>query len=135
MLQFESALMYRPRNQLRGGMAVNTEYDSEREIASAAAEAQARESGRPGGGAGRTDTPGHTGVYPLSASESASGEALVHSEPAWGQGERGAVGYEDSGASGILPSAPLPSSPQQENQGQRNLPALAPSEYSQHDTP
>ncbi len=110
---------------------MNTEHDSEREIErSAAAEEQGRESGHPGGGAGRTDTPGHTGVYPLSASEGASGEALVHSEPAWGQGERGAVGYEDSGDSGILSFAP-----QQENQGQRNLPALAPSEHSQHGTP
>lgn len=134
-LQPESTTISRPRIQSWGGVAMNTERDNEREIERAASlepEEQARESGKPGGGAGRTDTPGHTGVYPLSASEGASGEALVRGEPAWGQGERGAAGYEDSGDSGILSFIP-----QQENEGQRDQSgaAPAPSEGSQHDAP
>jgi hypothetical protein len=57
------------------------------------------ESGVPGGGVGRRDEPGHTGVYPMSASEGASADAGTKGEMAWGQGERGAEGYEDSGDS------------------------------------
>lgn len=60
---------------------------------------QREESGLPGGGVGRRDEPGHTGVYPMSASEDASREAEAKGEMAWGQGERGAAGYEDSGSS------------------------------------
>ena len=60
---------------------------------------QKRESGVPGGGQGRRDEVGHSGVYPVSASEGASPEATVHGEASWGQGERGAAGYEDSGGS------------------------------------
>ncbi len=58
-----------------------------------------RESGIPGGGAGRRDEPGHTGVYPVSSAEGASAEAPLRGEAEWGQGERGAAGYEDSGSS------------------------------------
>lgn len=60
-----------------------------------------QDSGLPGGGVGRRDDVGHTGVYPLSASEGASGEAPIESEAAWGQGQRGAEGYNDSGDSGL----------------------------------
>src|SRR5215210_4448401 len=60
---------------------------------------QKRESGVPGGGQGRKDEVGQSGVYPISASEGASPDALVHGEASWGQGERGAAGYEDSGGS------------------------------------
>lgn len=62
-----------------------------------------RDSGMPGGGAGRRDEVGHTGVYPVSASEGAPGDAPVQPEASWGQGERGAAGYEDSGESAIEP--------------------------------
>jgi hypothetical protein len=63
-----------------------------------------RESGMPGGGAGRRDVVGHTGVYPQSASERPSADAPVRTENAWGQGERGAAGYEDSGSSELASS-------------------------------
>ena len=50
-------------------------------------------------GQGRIDEVGRSGVYPVSASEGASPDAMVHGEASWGQGERGAAGYEDSGGS------------------------------------
>ncbi|HZS00698.1 MAG TPA: hypothetical protein VFE37_18420 [Chloroflexota bacterium] len=53
----------------------------------------------PGGGKGRTDRPGHTGVYPVSEMQGASGQATSQGEASWGQGARGAAGYEDSGTS------------------------------------
>lgn len=58
-----------------------------------------RESGVPGGGQGRRDEPGHSGIYPASAAEGASPDAPLRGEAEWGQGERGAAGYEDSGGS------------------------------------
>jgi hypothetical protein len=58
-----------------------------------------RESGMPGGGQGRKDRIEKSGVYPVSALEDASPDAMVHGEASWGQGERGAAGYEDSGGS------------------------------------
>ncbi len=60
-----------------------------------------RESGLPGGGQGRKDEVGKTGVYPVSSSEGASPDAEVHGEMSWGQGERGAEGYYDHGESEI----------------------------------
>ncbi len=63
-----------------------------------------RESGMPGGGAGRRDVVGRSGVYPESASERPSADAPVRTENAWGQGERGAAGYEDSGTSELASS-------------------------------
>lgn len=60
---------------------------------------QKRESGAPGGGQGRIDEVGRTGVYPVSASEGASPDAKIQGQTSWGQGERGAAGYEDSGGS------------------------------------
>lgn len=107
--QPEPAVAHRPGTQARGGGTMKTEHQHEHEHeheAEPMPDEQTRESGNPGGGKGRTDVPGHTGVYPVSASEGVSGEALVHFEPAWGQGERGAAGYEDSGESGVLAFAP-----------------------------
>ena len=63
---------------------------------------QRRETGQPGAGAGRTDEVGKSGVYPVSEMEGASPEAVVHGESSFGQGERGAEGYKDSGTSGIF---------------------------------
>ena len=58
-----------------------------------------RNSGLPGGGAGRTDQVGGSGVYPASDLDAAPGGAQVHGEASpWGQGERGAEGYNDSAA-------------------------------------
>jgi hypothetical protein len=60
---------------------------------------QKRESGQLGGGQGRVDEVGGSGVYPVSSSEGASDDAQIRGEASWGQGERGAAGYEDSGGS------------------------------------
>lgn len=60
---------------------------------------QRRDSGLPGGGVGRREEPGHTGVYPMSSPEGANPDAPLQNENAWGQGERGAAGYQDSGDS------------------------------------
>ncbi len=59
-----------------------------------------RESGAPGGGAGRKDEVGGSGVYPMSGPHP-KGDAPVVPEGAWGQGERGVAGYADSGTSEI----------------------------------
>jgi len=61
-----------------------------------------RESGMPGGGAGRVDEVGESGVYPVSEMEGASEDATVHGAASFGQGERGAAGYEDSGGSELI---------------------------------
>lgn len=63
---------------------------------------QRQDSGMPGGGVGRREDPGHTGVYPMSSSEGASPGAPLQNENAWGQGDRGAAGYNDSGDSGEM---------------------------------
>jgi hypothetical protein len=60
------------------------------------------ESGMPGGGQGRKDKIEKSGVYPVSALEGARSDAMVHGEASWGQGERGAAGYEDSGGSELI---------------------------------
>ncbi|MGH7446843.1 MAG: hypothetical protein ACREK1_01215 [Longimicrobiales bacterium] len=60
-----------------------------------------RESGLPGGGAGRKDEVGGSGVYPASAGKAPEG-AEIRTPAAWGQGDRGAAGYEDSGESELF---------------------------------
>jgi CBS domain-containing protein len=57
-----------------------------------------RESGRPGGGAGRKDEVGRSGVYPASGPHP-SGDAPIVEQGAWGQGARGIEGYQDHGES------------------------------------
>lgn len=57
-----------------------------------------RENGMPGGGKGRRDEVGRSGVYPMSGPHPA-GNAELKEQAAWGQGERGAAGYEDHGGS------------------------------------
>lgn len=61
-----------------------------------------RESGMPGGGAGRRDEVGPTGVYPMSAGIPPGKHPEIRTPASWGQGERGAAGYEDSGRSGLV---------------------------------
>ncbi len=58
------------------------------------------ESGMPGGGRGRVDQVGGSGVYPASGPMPKS-NAQAQGEASWGQGERGSAGYEDSGRSEI----------------------------------
>ncbi len=61
-----------------------------------------RESGSPGGGAGRRDEVGPTGVYPMSGGLPPGKHPEIRTPASWGQGERGAAGYEDSGRSGLV---------------------------------
>ena len=58
----------------------------------------ARDSGLPGGGAGRKDKIGHSGVYPMSGPHP-KGDAPIVTPGSWGQGKRGAAGYNDHGES------------------------------------
>jgi uncharacterized membrane protein len=62
--------------------------------------AEQADSGMPGGGKGRIDRVGHTGVYPASDPD-APPDAEAQGMASWGQGERGAAGYEDSGESEV----------------------------------
>jgi hypothetical protein len=58
-----------------------------------------RESGNPGGGAGRRDEVGPTGVYPMSGGVPPGKHPELRTPASWGQGDRGPEGYEDSGGS------------------------------------
>jgi hypothetical protein len=58
----------------------------------------APESSYPGGGQGRVDVIARTGVYPASAGSAPPG-AQAQSMASWGQGARGAAGYQDAGGS------------------------------------
>ncbi|HEY7127388.1 MAG TPA: hypothetical protein VH590_05090 [Ktedonobacterales bacterium] len=75
--------------------------DREQEFQEKPTDEQKRESGMPGGGAGRRDEVGRSGVFPASHAEGASPDAEFRAEPGWGQGERGTEGYEDSGESAL----------------------------------
>jgi CBS domain-containing protein len=66
-----------------------------------------RESGVPGGGSGRKDDVGRSGVYPMSGPHPA-GDAPLVTPAAWGQGKRGAAGYADHGESEITMSDVTP---------------------------
>lgn len=57
-----------------------------------------------GGGVGRREAPGNTGVYPMSADQGASGNAPIQGQGGWGQGGQGVAGYQDSGTSEMLTS-------------------------------
>jgi hypothetical protein len=63
-----------------------------------------QQSGRPGGGKGRQDEVGGSGVSPASAGN-APDDAELRTQAEWGQGDRGAKGYEDSGRSELSPPA------------------------------
>ena len=59
-----------------------------------------RESGEPGGGQGRTDKPGKSGVWPGSGPWP-PGDVPIQQPGSFGQGERGPEGYFDSGDSSV----------------------------------
>lgn len=59
------------------------------------------ESGLPGGGAGRKDEIGQSGVYRVSGPHP-TGDAPIVGMASWGQGARGAPGYEDHGDSELF---------------------------------
>ena len=65
------------------------------------------DSGNPGGGQGRTDQAGGSGVYPASGNQ-APKDARAQGEASWGQGKRGAAGYEDSGSSEVRTGSEKP---------------------------
>jgi hypothetical protein len=66
------------------------------------AEAARRESGAPGGGKGRRDEVGPTGVYPMSGGIPQGKHLEIRTPASWGQGERGAEGYNDAGGSELV---------------------------------
>lgn len=72
-----------------------------REGSAGAADAR-RESGKPGGGQGRRDEVGGSGVHPVSAGTDPNRNAEIRMPAAWGQGERGAAGYDDAGGSELV---------------------------------
>src|SRR6476646_9875550 len=61
-----------------------------------------RESGEPGGGQGRRDEVGPTGVYPMSGGIPKGKHLEIRTPASWGQGDRGAAGYEASGGSELV---------------------------------
>lgn len=74
---------------------------------------QSPESGNPGGGRGRRDETGPSGVYPASGPRPPHGDAVIRTQAEWGRGERGAAGYEDHGQSELIT---MPHSDQQQDQ-------------------
>lgn len=60
-----------------------------------------RECGLPGGGAGRKDEIGKSGVYRVSGPQPA-GDAPIVGMASWGQAGRGAAGYRDHGESELF---------------------------------
>jgi len=61
-----------------------------------------RESGEPGGGAGRRDIVEPSGVYPMSGGIPPNKHLEIRTPASWGQGERGAEGYNDAGGSELV---------------------------------
>jgi hypothetical protein len=61
-----------------------------------------RESGMPGGGKVRRDEVGQSGVYPMSAGIPKGKHLEIRTPASWGQGDRGAAGYEDAGGSELV---------------------------------
>ncbi len=80
-----------------------------------------QESGMPGGGRGRKDETGRSGVYPVSHMGGASPQATTRGEMEWGQGERGAEGYYDHGDSEVV-TVPAEEQPRR-TEGQPGAPA------------
>jgi hypothetical protein len=64
--------------------------------------------GMPGDGAGRTEDPGsrHAGVWPASGPPADDPNLPYQPMASFGQGERGAAGYEDSGRSEVRTMPP-----------------------------
>lgn len=84
-----------------------------------------RESGEPGGGQGRIDNTGLSGVYPGDGPWP-KGDAPLVSPAAWGQGERGAEGYNDHGDSEMSYIEDAIASQSASSQGSRMASASSP---------
>lgn len=81
--------------------------DTERNDDAPTSEAERlHQSGLPGDGKGRIEQPGRSGVYPASGPPPPDPNALARGMASWGQGERGAAGYEDHGDSEVIAMAP-----------------------------
>ena len=80
----------------------HTDQNDTRHADSARDPANDPESGEPGGGAGRRDEVGPTGVYPMSAGIPEGKHPELRTPAAWGQGDRGAAGYDDAGGSELV---------------------------------
>jgi YHS domain-containing protein len=63
---------------------------------------QRRDSGEPGGGQGRKDEVGRTGIWPASGPLPPGSDVTVVGQAELGQGVRGAAGYDDSGGSALI---------------------------------
>jgi hypothetical protein len=61
-----------------------------------------RESGEPGAGAGRRDVVEPSGVYPMSGGIPPNQQLEIRTPASWGQGKRGAEGYNDAGGSELV---------------------------------
>jgi hypothetical protein len=61
-----------------------------------------RESGEPGGGVGRRDIVEPSGVFPMSGGIPPNKHLEIRTPASWGQGERGAEGYNDAGGSELV---------------------------------
>jgi hypothetical protein len=61
-----------------------------------------RECGAPGGGAGRRDVVEPSGVYPMSGGIPPNKHLEIRTPASWGQGKRGAEGYNDAGGSELV---------------------------------
>jgi CBS domain-containing protein len=66
-----------------------------------------KQTGLPGAGAGRKDRVGRSGVYPMSGPPPPADAEMVW-PGGWGQGKRGAAGYEDHGESEVMISRVVP---------------------------
>src|SRR6185437_14865453 len=89
--------------ELAGNRPGGTMSEDKRERANLDDEARRRaESGQPGGGAGRRDEVGPTGVYSMSAGIPPGKHPEIRTPAAWGQGDRGAEGYNDAGGSELV---------------------------------
>lgn len=82
-------------------MAKNEKRARHASDASDASDAR-RESGKPGGGKGRRDEVGPTGVYPMSGGIPPGRDLEIRTPASWGQGDRGPEGYNDSGGSELV---------------------------------
>lgn len=82
--------------------------DKQRRDQNQTAAQDAPHGGMPGDGAGRIEDPGTRGhgVFPVSGPPSGNPDATTQGMASFGQGARGAAGYEDSGRSEVFTMPP-----------------------------
>jgi len=87
---------HKPKRKGKKNESTNARTDAQQ------ADDARRESGEPGGGAGRRDVVEPSGVYPMSGGIPPNKHLEIRTPASWGQGERGAEGYNDSGGSELV---------------------------------